>query len=197
MEFREAIVTRRSVYALSSNVRMKEKDILSVIESCVVHAPSAFDSKVQRSVVLLGESHARFWNIVLDELKKRVPAENIAATEKKISAFAAAYGTVLFYVNDAVTEELQAKFPLYSEAFPSYGEQASAMLQYMVWTSLESIGLGANLQHYNPIIDEEVRKAFDIPSSWRLISQMPFGAIESPAPAKDLQGRESNLIIRR
>ena len=197
MEFREALVTRRSEYSLSANVRMKEKDILSVIESCVIHAPSAFDSKSQRTVVLFDDAHKKFWSIVLEELKKRVKPEAFAQTEKKITSFAAAYGTVLFFTNDAVTEELQTKFPTYASSFPTWGEHASAMLQYMVWTSLESIGLGANLQHYNPIIDEEVKKTFDIPSSWRLIAQMPFGAIEEPAPSKDLTGRELNLLVRR
>ena len=30
------------------------------------------------------------------------------------------------------------------------------MLQLVVWTALEAEGLGATLQHYNPLIDDEV-----------------------------------------
>lgn len=49
------------------------------------------------------------------------------------------------------------------------------MLQLFVWTALENEGLDASLQHYNPIIDEEVKKQWNIPESWKLIVQMPFG----------------------
>lgn len=197
MEFREAIATRRSQYMLSSDVKIKDKDIESVIESCVVHVPSAFDSRPQRTVLLFGEQHKRFWSIVLSTLKGIVPADRFAATEKKIDGFAAAYATILFFLNDGVTEELQTKFPSYAASFPVWAEQSSGMLQYMVWTSLESIGLGASLQHYNPVIDEEVKKAFDIPKDWRLVAQMPFGTIVTPAPKKELAGREQNLVVKR
>lgn len=197
MEFREAIATRRSQYMLSRDVKIKTKDIESVIESCVIHAPSAFDSKVQRTVLLLGANHDALWDIVLETLRKIVPADSFAATERRISGFKAAYATVLFYLDDAVTEELKAKFPAYAASFPVFAEQAGGMLQYMVWSSLESIGLGASLQHYNPLIDEEVRRTFDIPSTWRLTAQMPFGAIVTSAAAKDLSGREANLVVKR
>jgi len=44
-----------------------------------------------------------------------------------------------------------------------------------VWVGLESLGFGANLQHYNPVIDEPVAKAFNVPGDWRLIAQLVFG----------------------
>lgn len=49
------------------------------------------------------------------------------------------------------------------------------MHQFAVWVMLEDAGFGASLQHYNPLIDEEVAKTWDIPSYWRLIAEMPFG----------------------
>lgn len=42
------------------------------------------------------------------------------------------------------------------------------MHQYYVWMALETHGLGANLQHYNPLIDDEVKKTFDLPEHWIL-----------------------------
>ena len=45
------------------------------------------------------------------------------------------------------------------------------MLQFAIWTALEEEGLGANLQHYNPIIDAEVKEVFNIPDQYRLIAQ--------------------------
>jgi len=49
------------------------------------------------------------------------------------------------------------------------------MLQFSVWVALAESGIGASLQHYNPIIDEEVAAAFHIPKTWKMMAQMPFG----------------------
>ena len=40
---------------------------------------------------------------------------------------------------------------------------------------LEDAGMGASLQHYNPLVDDEVRAAWNLPLHWMLIAQMPFG----------------------
>ena len=56
------------------------------------------------------------------------------------------------------------------------------MLQFTIWTALEMNGLGATLQHYNPLIDDAVKKQWSIPEKWKLIAQMPFGKpLEQPA----------------
>ena len=31
------------------------------------------------------------------------------------------------------------------------------------------------MQHYNELIEEDVKKEWDIPNNWKLIAQMPFG----------------------
>ncbi|MBR1420920.1 MAG: hypothetical protein IJ575_07705 [Selenomonadaceae bacterium] len=61
------------------------------------------------------------------------------------------------------------------------------MIQFAIWTELANFGLGVNLQHYNPLIDAEIKKYFDVPDSWKLVAQMVFGnPIESPAPIEKL-----------
>lgn len=47
--------------------------------------------------------------------------------------------------------------------------------QISLWTALELEGLGANLQHYNPLIDEKVRAEWKIPADWELKAQLVFG----------------------
>jgi predicted oxidoreductase (fatty acid repression mutant protein) len=64
-----------------------------------------------------------------------------------------------------------------------------------VWTGLESLGFGANLQHYNPLIDADVAKEFDLPSDWRLIAQLVFGSIEAPAGEKQFSPVEERVKI--
>ena len=68
------------------------------------------------------------------------------------------------------------------------------MAQINVWIGLSDLGLGASLQHYNPIIDEKVKEEFDIPENWKLISQMPFGDIVSPPKEKEF--KDINDIVK-
>jgi predicted oxidoreductase (fatty acid repression mutant protein) len=35
--------------------------------------------------------------------------------------------------------------------------------------------LVANLQHYSPLIDEQVQKMWNVPASWKLDAQLVFG----------------------
>lgn len=49
------------------------------------------------------------------------------------------------------------------------------MHQFTVWTALEAEGLGCNLQHYNPIIDEDVKAEWSVPEDWTLDAQLVFG----------------------
>ena len=64
-----------------------------------------------------------------------------------------------------------------------------------VWTALESLGFGANLQHYNPIVDAPVSKAWSIPSEWRLIAQLVFGSKEGEPNQKSFKPVEERLKI--
>ena len=47
------------------------------------------------------------------------------------------------------------------------------MHQFAIWTMLEDAGLGASLQHYNPLIDEKVQNEWKLNPNWKLIAQMP------------------------
>ena len=75
----------------------------------------------------------------------------------------------------AVVENLQKAFPSYKDNFPIWSQQTSAMHQFAIWTMLEDAGLGASLQHYNPLIDEMVQNEWKLDPNWKLIAQMPFG----------------------
>ena len=58
------------------------------------------------------------------------------------------------------------------------------MLNLQLGTALAEAGIGASLQHYNPIVDEEVAATFDVPADWKLRAQLVFGSIEAPAGEK-------------
>ncbi len=186
-DFYEAIKNRRSIYAIDKNVKISEEKIEEIINFSVEHTPSAFNSQSARVVVLFGEQHDKVWDITRETLRKIVPAENFSDTDQKMNLFGSGYGTVLFFEDQEVVEGLQKQFASYSENFPVWSNQSSGMLQHVIWTALELEGLGATLQHYNPLIDDEVKAAWNIPSSWKLIAQMPFGNPVSPAGEKEFQ----------
>jgi len=54
-------------------------------------------------------------------LKKIIPAASVIATENKINgAFRSGYGTVLYFEDMSVVENLQKQFPTYKDAFPVF-----------------------------------------------------------------------------
>jgi len=55
------------------------------------------------------------------------------------------------------------------------------MHQYMLWTALEAEGCGANLQHYNPIIDIKAKDHWKVPMDWSLKGQLVFGGLAEGA----------------
>jgi len=184
MAFLDQIKQRRSIYTIGNNVSLDQTEVENTIKEAVRHSPSSFNSQTSRVVILFGESHQNFWNIVRDTLKKIVPADAFEGTNNKINSFAAGYGTALFYEDQEIVKELQAQFPLYADNFPVWSEHSSAIAQFATWTALAEKNIGASLQHYNPIIDDEVAIAFDVPSNWKLRAQLVFGSIEAPAGEK-------------
>ncbi len=172
---KEAIQHRRSYYSISSDSRLTDEQIQELVEFAALHVPSPFNSQLDRFVLLFGKQHQRLWDIVKECLRKIVPADKFGPTDKKIDAFAAGHGTVLFFTDQSVTENLQKQFPLYQEKFPVWAQHSIAMHQFAVWTLLEDAGFGASLQHYNPVIDEMVHKEWNLDAKWELTAQMPFG----------------------
>lgn len=173
--FLQALENRRSFYSISKAPILSEEDILSIVRRSVNASPSAFNSQSSRVVVLFGKEHDKLWDETKATLKEIVPAENFAKTESKINSFRAGFGTVLYFEDQEVVSGLQSQFPLYKDTFPIWSLESSGMLQLAVWTALEDAGFGVSLQHYNPLIDEKVQKNWNVPQSWKLLGEMPFG----------------------
>lgn len=173
--FYEAVESRRSIYGISNEKVISDERLKEVIEHAVKHTPSSFNSQSASVVVLTGESHKKLWDITKETLRKIVPEDAFRETENKMNAFKSGYGTVLFFENMDVVQSLQEQFPSYAENFPLWSLQSSGMLQHVIWTALEVEGYGASLQHYNPLIDEEVKNEWNVQGNCKLIAQMPFG----------------------
>ena len=185
MSFLDQIKQRRTIYAIGKNVTLENSKIESVIQEAVKQSPSSFNSQTSRVVTLFGQSHDQFWDIVLETLRKIVPAAAFEGTSGKIASFKAGHATVLFYEDQDVVKSLQEQFALYADNFPVWAEQSNGIATANTWTALSEAGLGASLQHYNPVIDDAVAKEWAIPANWKLRSQLVFGSKEAEAGEKE------------
>ena len=196
--FQEAVTQRRSIYKLGRNIPVLQSQIMATIERMTKDIPSPFNMQSSRVVVTMLDHHENVWDITKSALKKNVSEEDFAAIEERINGFEAAYGTILFYEESDTIYEMQKKYPAYADNFPIWAAQSNGMLQFAIWTALEDLGLGVNIQHYNLLIDEDIKKIFNLPGSWDLVAQMVFGEVlEMPAPIEKLSTGERVKIFRR
>ena len=171
--FAEAMAHRRSYYSIGSDSPVLDEEIVHIIREAVKNVPSAFNSQSTRIVLLLGDEHKKLWNIVKETLKARISAEAFAKTEAKIDGcFASGH-----------------------DNFPTWSQHTSAMHQFAIWTMLEDMGLGASLQHYNPLIDDEVRRTWNLPDNWMMIAQMPFGTPTGEPGEKEFEDLSKRIKI--
>jgi predicted oxidoreductase (fatty acid repression mutant protein) len=104
---------------------------------------------------------------------------------------------ILFYEDPEPIKTLQANLPLYADRFPTWSEHTSAMHQYYLWTALEAEGLGANLQHYNPLPDQKAAELFNIPLEWSLKAQLVFGTPAEGARASLKEKEQKKPVEER
>ena len=184
MEFREAVLARRSEYSLDA--RDVDTDaVIARIKGIAGSVPSAFNAQSARILCLIGEDHRRFWEMVEDVLRERSrDPERFKGTKAKLAGFRAAAGTILFYEVDSRTRELMEAHPSYRDMFPQWAEHGNAMMQFAVWCAITDMGLGANIQHYNPLIDSRAAEMLSVPDGYRLVAQMVFGRVTDPAGPK-------------
>lgn len=178
---------RRSHYVLTKALPagVTNAHIQKVVQDSFLTTPSSFNSQPVRAVVLFGAEHDRLWDITSTTLKAIVPEDKWQPTADKLALFKGGAGTVLFFTEDNTTKKFQEQFATYADRFPHWAAQSAAMHQSLIWTALEADGLGANLQHYNPLIDDKVREAWKLPASWTLDAQLVFGGRTQDPEPKD------------
>ncbi|GAP84024.1 putative nitroreductase family protein [Rosellinia necatrix] len=181
----EAFTARRSYYQLNKELPIPKDKVTSVVQQNLIQVPSSFNSQSNRVLVLFGAEHDKLWDLTSEVLKPLVPAEGWEATAKRNAGFKAGAGTVLFFIDTTVVSGMQEKFALYKDNFPTWAEHSTAMLQYANWVALEAEGLGANLQHYNPLIDARVAAEWGVPATWKLTAQLVFGGRAGEPGPKD------------
>ncbi len=183
--FTDTLKNRRSIYHLGRNVSLSNEELTALIKEAIKESPTAFNAQSTRAVILFGDAHEKLWEITEEVLRPLTPAEAFPNTQNKLAGFKNGYGTVLFFKDTDVVKGLQDQFELYADNFPDWSEQSNGIATANTWVALVDKGLGANLQHYKPVIDEAVAKEWNIPSNWKLRSQLVFGSPETPAGEKE------------
>lgn len=185
MKILELLKDRRTHYDINKNLPVGEDKVFDLVEKATELVPDAFNMKSSRVVVVTGEKQNQLWDNIYDVFEGKVPRE-------KIDGFKNGYGTILYFYDENVVKDLQNQFEPYADRFPAWATQSAGMLQLSIWSGLKELGIGASLQHYNPVIDQMVKEMFNLPESYILNAQMPFGGIGSnpdEKPAEDISNR--------
>lgn len=172
-----AAKSRRSIYKYKDAIPISDMRLREILAFFLKHGPSPNNSQSARMALLLGNHHKKLWDIVLAAIGSKAKP----TTHEKITKFRDGYGTILFFDDTAVTQKLARELSENPERFKDWAHQANAMLQFSIWSAFAAEGIGASLQHYNPIIDNMVRETWGIPAEYELIAQMPFGAPDEKA----------------
>jgi len=185
MSYIEIIKQRRSIYDLHKHLPISENKLMRILEDIITESPTAFNMQSSHVIVLMDGQHERLWNIVTKTLKDVVPSDKFEPTQKKMDMFTNAKGTILFFENTQIIEQLKLDYPLYKDQFDNFALRGMGILQGNIWNALAEVEIGASLQHYNPLIDEAVKEEWDIPEYYQLSAQMVFGGIESIPDPKE------------
>lgn len=197
-QFNSLAANRRSIYALGDNLSQTPEEIFDLVKQTIKNSPTAFNSQTVRVVVLFGKSSDKVWEIVEDALRKIAKSPDaFEQTKSKIDSFKAGYGTILYFTDTTIVHQLENDYPSYAANFANWAEQGLGGAQQAVWTAFAEQGIGASLQHYNPLIDDAIHQVFNLPADWQLRAEMPFGSIEAPAGEKaQLDDEEMFKLIK-
>lgn len=178
MKILSSLKERRTHYDINKDLPVEEEKVFNLIEEATELVPDAFNMKSSRVLVVTGEKQDQLWDNIYDVFQGKVERE-------KIDSFKNGYGTILYFYDENIVKNLQDQFATYADKFPAWAHQATGMLQLSIWSGLKELGIGASLQHYNPVIDEMVKEMFNIPEGFILNAQMPFGGIGSQPGEKE------------
>ena len=147
MNYIDIIKQRRSVYDLHKHLPISEKKLMRILEEVITESPTAFNMQSSQVIVLLDGQHERLWNIVTKTSKEVVPSEKFEPTQKKMVMFTNAKGTLLFFENTQIIEQLKKEYPVYKDKFDDFALRSMGILQGNIWNALAEAEIGASLQH--------------------------------------------------
>ena len=180
MTYSDILNTRRSIYILNKQLPVAEVEVINRIKEAISLSPTAFMMQDIQAIILTEDNHQKLWGkIVHDTLKEIVPSEAFKRTEVKLNTFSQGAGTILLFRNLGVIEQTKLDFATYAHEVDSWSWQNLGVVMINIWNSLVEVNVGANIQHYNPLIDDKVKVTWDVPDNLQLVGQLVYGGIAS------------------
>ena len=193
---------RRSTYVTGKNTDLSQEEISRAIREAAKNVPTAFNSQTSRLVVVFDDANERVWKEIYNVQKDVLDEATWGMMGPVIEGAGQGVGTILFFEDrDAVKENIPAD----EHRQNLYKQDNSSNHQYAAWLTLAELGLGGTLQHFNigyeEGFDKVIRDLLDLPESYEMIAQMPFGSIEQEYEAKDyidshIQVQVPNLHVK-
>lgn len=197
MNFNQLLDTRRSVYMLKNTSKINDNDLLNLLYENLKKAPSAFNTQPVFAVIASKEQHKFVWDSVSNALEKILSTEQFKKTKAKLKVFENAYGTILLFKNTNDIEDIKKAYPGFANRQDFWGEQSFGIAAYTIWLTLADLGLGANMQHYDPLLDAAIEKEFKIPKGYVLEAEIVYGDIAINAEAKESKSQEELIKIAK
>lgn len=186
--FLKSYTSRRTQYqlkkALPEGVTLQQ--VQDIVQQLVKHTPTSFNSQTVRAVILTGALHDKVWQSVTDA----IPAE--AQKKRPNSIKEEAYGSIIFFDDDAALKKIQEAFPPYADYFPIFASTSNGAAQINTWTLIGELGLGGHLQHYNPLVQEALKGK--VPESWNVVAQLAFGVPVGEPSEKEFIDNEVKVL---
>ena len=197
MTYSDILKTRRSIYILNDQLPVSQAIVAGRIKEAISLSPTAFMMQDIHAVILTGDNHKKLWDkIVYNTLQKIVPAEAFKRTEIKLNTFSQATGTILLLRDLEAVEQMRKEYATYADEMDNWSWQDLGIAMVNIWSSLAEINVGANIQHYNPLIDDEVKATWNIPANYQLVGQMVYGGIVSrPGDKERKSGDELVRVV--
>lgn len=197
MAYSDILKTRRSIYILNDQLPVSQAIVAGRIKEAISLSPTAFMMQDIHAVILTGDNHKKLWDkIVYNTLQKIVPAEAFKRTEIKLNTFSQATGTILLLRDLEAVEQMRKEYATYADEMDNWSWQDLGIAMVNIWNSLAEINVGANIQHYNPLIDDEVKATWNIPANYQLVGQMVYGGIVSrPGDKERKSGDELVRVV--
>jgi predicted oxidoreductase (fatty acid repression mutant protein) len=193
--FLTAVQERRSIYTIKKTSPIPNSRIKEIVHHALKYAPSPFNVRSCRCIILFGAEHEKLWNEAYKITEEQTPGA-IGILGPKIRQFGEGYGTVLFFDDSHAYTALTPRFQALSKTYPEWEEHSSGMHQFVVWTALHNEGVGASLQHYQPSITGFVNTTWNVPETWTLKAQLVFGEpTKGPGEEKVKTGLEESLRV--
>ncbi|GMM35319.1 putative nitroreductase [Saccharomycopsis crataegensis] len=175
---------RRTIYELKPELPtgVTEQEITALASAIIKHTPTSFNIQNIRAIVLYGDANKKLWSSVYEATKE------FPFSGRPKSLAETSYGTIVFFNDQTTIDEISKKFEVYKDNFPIWAANANGAAQIDIWKAISAMGLGANLQHFNPWVQESVKDKVD--GSWNVVAQLAFGVPAGEAGEKQFADYE-------